>query len=144
MCDWAESPKHESVMCRLMRQTDAEMKDGFNELLARTVTELDEYFSGERRDFDIPLDMHGTEFQTRIWEMLSAIPYGKVTTYSEVASIYGNMRSVRAVAGAIGLNGISILIPCHRVVGRSGNLTGYAGGLQAKEYLLNLEKSNCI
>ena len=144
LCDWAKSPKHDSAIGRLIRFTHAEITEGDNELLARTAVELDEYFNGRRTMFGIPLYICGTEFQRRIWEILLTIPYGERITYKDVASAYGNEHSVRAVAGAIGHNGISVLIPCHRVVGRSGCLTGYAGGLRAKEILLNLEKNSCI
>ncbi len=109
------------------------------EVLQRTVRELDEYFRGERRDFDIPLLLAGSDFQKRVWQQLPRIPYGQTASYGELAAAIGSPRSVRAVANANGANAISIILPCHRVIGSDGRLTGYGGGLRAKQYLLDLE-----
>ena len=113
------------------------------EVLRRTVRELDEYFRGERKDFDIPLLLAGSDFQKRVWQQLPNIPYGQTVSYGELAATIGSLRSVRAVANANGANAISIILPCHRVIGSDGRLTGYGGGLRAKQYLLDLECSEC-
>ena len=100
-------------------------------------SQLDEYFAGERTTFDVPLAQHGTPFERRVWDRLRAIPYGETTTYGEIARELGS--SARAVGRANGRNPISIIVPCHRVVGADGSLTGYAGGLEAKRALLDHE-----
>lgn len=106
----------------------------------RLQTQLDEYFAGTRQTFDIALDMSGTDFQQQIWRILQTIPYGETASYKTQAERYGNAAAVRAVANANGQNRISILIPCHRVIGSDGSLTGYGGGLHRKKYLLELEQ----
>ena len=113
-----------------------------NELILKAVQELDEYFSGSRRSFDLPLSPQGTEFQRRVWKALCGIPYGETRTYGEIAAAVGNGKTCRAVGMANNRNPIAILIPCHRVIGADGKLTGYAGGLQTKEFLLCLEHKN--
>lgn len=107
---------------------------------AKLKTQLAEYFEGKRFEFDIPLDMIGTPFQKKIWEILQKIPHGKVISYLNQAVIYGNRKAVRAVAGANKKNKIGILVPCHRVIGSNGNLIGYGGGVKRKRLLLDLEK----
>ena len=109
------------------------------EVLQRAVRELDEYFRGERREFDIPLLLAGSDFQKRVWQQLPSIPYGQTVSYGELAAAIGAPKSVRAVANANGANAISIILPCHRIIGSDGRLTGYGGGLRAKQYLLDLE-----
>ena len=101
--------------------------------------QLDRYFEGRLKRFDLPLAPRGTPFQQRVWQALLEIPYGHTTSYSELAERIGNPKSVRAVGTANGANPISIIIPCHRVIGRDGSLTGYAGGLARKALLLKLE-----
>lgn len=107
--------------------------------LDQAARQLDEYFQGERRRFDLPLDFAGTDFQKRVWQALLTIPYGETRSYSELARQIGSPDAVRAVGAANGRNPISIVAPCHRVIGASGALTGFAGGLEAKQYLLALE-----
>ena len=130
------------------RQSDGgvpeQCRTSMPEVLRRTVRELDEYFRGERREFDIPLLLAGSDFQKRVWQQLPRIPYGQIASYSELAAAIGSPRSVRAVANANGANTISIILPCHRVIGSDGRLTGYGGGIDTKRYLLELEsnKSN--
>lgn len=109
-------------------------------ILLQTEKELKEYFGNERKVFDIPLDFKGTEFQIRVWEALLKIPYGVTKTYGDLAKILGDIKAVRAVGGALNKNPISIIVPCHRVVGASGKLVGFAGGLENKSILLDLEK----
>lgn len=110
---------------------------------------LDIYFSGKEPDFSVPLHFTGTEFQNEVWELLLAIPYGQTTTYGELARRIAGKRGVKhmsaqAVGGAIGHNNISVIVPCHRVVGTNGSLTGYAGGIDKKVKLLELEKADII
>ena len=109
-------------------------------ILQRAMTELKEYFKGERRDFSIPLDPHGTEFQRSVWDALLTIPYGETRSYSQIAQQIGSPEACRAVGTANHNNPISIFIPCHRVIGQDGSLVGYGGGLEAKKFLLDLER----
>lgn len=105
------------------------------------IQQFHQYFAGQRRVFEIPLHFHGTPFQTQVWGALGAIPYGLTTTYADVARAIGRPRSVRAVGLANGQNPLPIIVPCHRVIGANGTLTGYRGGLALKERLLCLEGS---
>ena len=107
--------------------------------LADAVAQLSEYFAGKRRAFDLPLSVSGTDFQRRVWSTLMDIPYGETRSYQEIAEAIGNPKATRAVGMANNRNPICILIPCHRVVGKSGQLVGYAGGLDRKRRLLELE-----
>jgi methylated-DNA-[protein]-cysteine S-methyltransferase len=104
------------------------------------IRQLEEYFDGRRKTFDIPLNLVGTEFQKAVWRQLLRIPYAETESYAAVAKAIGRPSAVRAVAGAICANPISIIVPCHRVIGSDGSLTGYAGGLKAKKYLLSIEQ----
>ena len=108
-------------------------------VLARAVEQVRQYFAGERRTFDVPLDLRGTPFQLKVWRGLAAIPYGATSTYGAEADRLGDARKARAVGAAVGRNPVSIIVPCHRVVGSNGSLTGFAGGLDAKRLLLALE-----
>jgi len=101
--------------------------------------QLDAYFAGEREDFDLPLALHGTDFQMRVWEQLTRIPYGETISYSQLASRLGDPKLVRAVGLANGRNPVSIIVPCHRVIGADGSLVGYGGGLERKQWLLEHE-----
>ncbi|MEO1060003.1 MAG: methylated-DNA--[protein]-cysteine S-methyltransferase [Actinomycetota bacterium] len=109
-------------------------------ILDAAAQQLGEYFAGERTEFDLPLDPHGTEFQVAAWKALAEIPYGETATYGEQAERIGRPTAVRAVGAANGRNPLSIVLPCHRVVGADGSLTGFAGGLDAKRTLLDLER----
>jgi methylated-DNA-[protein]-cysteine S-methyltransferase len=104
------------------------------------ITQLTAYFAGDLKDFDVPLTLAGTDFQRRVWTELQRIPYGETTTYGELAERLGQPTAARAVGLANGKNPISIIVPCHRVVGSTGNLTGYGGGLPRKRYLLDFER----
>lgn len=112
------------------------------ELLKKAYTQLQEYFDGTRKTFDLPLEFHGTDFQIKVWEALQTIPYGQTCSYQDIATKIGNPKAVRAVGGANNKNRIMIVVPCHRVVGKNGALVGFGVGLPAKEYLLNLEMEN--
>lgn len=120
----------------------ADVPEGDSGLLRETERQLGEYFSGDRREFDIPLDMEGTDFQKKVWHALTEIPYGETRSYGFIAAAIGNPKAARAVGMANNRNPISVIVPCHRVVGADGNLVGYGGGLENKSFLLKLEKSN--
>lgn len=107
--------------------------------LQATAQQLDEYFAGQRTVFDVTLDMTGTAFQRSVWDELTAIPFGASVSYAQHAQRLGNPKALRAVGSAIGKNPVSIIVPCHRVIGTSGAVTGYAGGVQRKRFLLALE-----
>ncbi|GGM27736.1 methylated-DNA--[protein]-cysteine S-methyltransferase [Paraliobacillus quinghaiensis] len=104
------------------------------------LTELVAYFQGEKKHFSMPVDLQGTAFQQEVWKTLSQIPFGETRNYTKIAEAIGKPAAVRAVANAIGANPVLITIPCHRVIGKNGKLTGYRGGLEMKEHLLRLEK----
>ncbi len=110
------------------------------EALARATDELAAYFAGDRRAFDVPVEPAGTAFQRQVWAAVAAIPYGGTATYRDIAAAIGRPSAARAVGAANGANPLAIVIPCHRVVGSDGDLTGYAGGLDAKRLLLTLER----
>jgi methylated-DNA-[protein]-cysteine S-methyltransferase len=110
-------------------------------VLVEAVRQLSEYFAGTRRQFDLPLDFRGTDFQKSVWEALLTIPTGETRSYAEIAAQIGRPSACRAVGAANGKNPISIIAPCHRVIGSDGSLTGFAGGLEGKKYLLELEQS---
>jgi methylated-DNA-[protein]-cysteine S-methyltransferase len=112
---------------------------GSTPVLDQAAQELSDYFAGRRRSFEVPLDLLGTPFQLRHWASLSAIPYGTTTTYGELAERQGNPRRARAIGAANGRNPVPIVLPCHRVVGADGSLTGFGGGLEVKQFLLDLE-----
>jgi methylated-DNA-[protein]-cysteine S-methyltransferase len=117
----------------------AMIEDLDSEILKQTERQLIEYFAGARRRFELELDFTGTEFQKKVWQALLTIPFGETRSYSQIAHQVGSPAAVRAVGAANGKNPISIIAPCHRVIGMSGELTGFAGGLAAKELLLRLE-----
>ena len=105
------------------------------------VRQLDEYFSGTRREFDLPLDLQGTEFQVAAWRSLARVPFGSTASYGEQAASIGRPRAVRAIGGANGRNPVAIVLPCHRIIGANGSLTGFGGGIAVKKWLLDHEKS---
>lgn len=111
-----------------------------NSILVETKKQLSQYFSAERRDFDLPLQPQGTRFQMDVWRALQRIGYGQTATYSDIAQKIGNPKAVRAVGGANNKNPIPIIIPCHRIIGKDGTMTGYAGGLDRKKWLLMFEQ----
>ncbi len=118
------------------------IEDVSHPILLNTQQQLIEYFSGQRKVFDIPLDFEGTDFQKKVWSALLTIPYGETRSYKQIAQQLGNEKAVRAVGAANGKNPISIIAPCHRVIGAGGALVGFAGGLDKKEILLRLELNN--
>lgn len=139
LCDWLNEPHHSRVMRRMSRMLDAAVTEGDSDVTEQAAVQLDEYFAGLRQGFDIDLLVAGTDFQEQVWMALRAIPFGTTLSYGELARRIGRPAAVRAVANAIGSNPLSIFIPCHRVTGSDRRLTGYAGGLAAKEFLLKTE-----
>jgi methylated-DNA-[protein]-cysteine S-methyltransferase len=117
----------------------ADWQEGRNAVIDAAHAQLDEYFAGKRRDFDLPLSPQGTEFQRGVWWALADIPYGKTISYAQLATRIGKPAATRAVGAANGRNPLSIVLPCHRVIGADGSLTGYGGGLPIKTFLLALE-----
>ena len=113
-----------------------------NIVIEKTILQLTEYFNGKRNHFNIPLDLSGTNFQLKAWEALKKIPYAKTVSYSDQAKLIENPKASRAIGNANNANPISIIVPCHRVIGKSGKLVGYGGGLDRKDYLLELEQKN--
>ena len=116
------------------------IEDRQHPMLLRVEKQLEEYFAGQRQQFDLPLDFQGTDFQQQVWQALLTIPYGEKRSYKDIAVQIGNEKAVRAVGAANGRNPISIIAPCHRVIGSSGALVGFAGGLDKKQILLSLEQ----
>lgn len=139
LCDWYGVPRRDRVYVRLRRLLDARFAEGVSPVLEMASRQLDEYFAGRRYVFDVPLLFAGTDFQKKVWNALSGIPYGETMSYSTLARKIGMGGAIRAVANANGANSLSIFVPCHRIIGSDGTLTGYAGGLPAKRYLLGLE-----
>ncbi len=117
-------------------QTDGEI---FDQVLLSAKEQLEEYFAGKRKNFDMPIGLGGTDFQRKVWMEVAGIPFGQTTTYMKISQKLGNPAAIRAVGAAIGANPILVVLPCHRVLGSDGNLTGYAGGLERKKALLELE-----
>lgn len=115
------------------------VRPGTHPIAAEAARQLQAYFAGELREFDLPLDLHGTDFQLRVWRELERIPYGETRSYSQIAAAIGAPQAVRAVGAANGANPIPIVVPCHRVIGAGGKLVGYGGGLPLKKRLLELE-----
>jgi len=133
-CD-RENPKCEKIINNLRQSKD-------DKTIIRTKKQLTEYFQGKRKIFDLPLVINGTDFQVQVWKQLLKIPYSTTVTYAEQAEKVGDKNKARAVGLANGLNPISIIIPCHRVIGSNGQLVGFGGGLEKKAYLLKLEKTH--
>ena len=141
LADWKYRRMRTTIDKRLQVGLNAEYVEERSEVIEQTITQLKEYFTGERKSFDISLLTVGTDFQKSVWQGLMKIPYGTTASYLELAKNIGNDKAVRAVASANGANAISILIPCHRIIGSNGELVGYAGGLPAKKKLLELENN---
>ncbi len=141
LCDWTFRSMRGMVDNRIQKGLKAEFVSGDSSVIQKTISQLGEYFKGERKDFDIPMLLIGTEFQKQVWQALMKIPYGETRTYLHLSKELGNPDANRAVASANGANALSILIPCHRIIGSNGSLVGYAGGLAAKKQLLQLENA---
>ena len=130
---WFEAQKHHVGELQAPHRPD-------DDVLSTAVRQLNEYFDGQRDVFDLPLDLHGTPFQQRVWQRLLAIPSHGTCTYGDIAKALATPSAVRAVGGAVGRNPVSVIVPCHRVVGTDGSMTGYAGGVHRKVALLKLER----
>ena len=140
LCDWQYRRMRTTIDKRIQTSLAANYIEQTSDVINNTIVQLDEYFQQKRTQFDIPLLMAGTDFQQSVWNALINIPYSSTTSYLELAESINNKKAVRAVASANGANAMSIIIPCHRVIGSNGELTGYAGGLPAKKRLLKLEQ----
>lgn len=135
LCDWTAEPHHGKVMRRL----NATIAEGDSEVISEAARQLDEYFEGLRRAFDVPLTLIGTDFQQAVWRELMRIPYASTIAYADLARRCGSEKAVRAVANANGANAMSIIVPCHRVVGSNGSTGGYGGGIATKLWLIDHE-----
>jgi len=140
MCEFSDRNTLEAELNDLKKYLKQEIIEGENVHIKNLRFQIDEYFAGIRKSFNIPLVTPGTEFQKKVWNELLNIPYGTTISYRQQAAALNNPLSVRAVANANGMNRIAIIIPCHRVIGSNGSLTGYAGGLHRKKWLLEHEK----
>lgn len=141
LCDWRYRKTRASIDQRIQSGLQAEYEEGESTVIKETTRQLKAYFSGDLTKFDLPLLLVGSDFHKQIWELLLQIPYGKTISYSGLTEKYGDANAIRAVASANGANAISIIVPCHRILGSDGSLTGYAGGLLTKKKLLKLEKA---
>lgn len=139
LCDWRYRKMRSAIDGRISSGLNAEFIESDVPVLRETKRQLDEYFQAQRTQFELPLLMVGSDFQKRVWDELLNVVYGKTSSYLGLAERMGNKNAVRAVASANGANAISIIVPCHRIIGNKGELVGYAGGLKAKEKLLALE-----
>lgn len=139
LCDWIEGKSHTPITRRTERLTGATIVEGDSSVIEMAACQLDEYFDGRRRKFTIPMVMAGSEFQRSVWQQLQTIDYGTTVTYTHEAVRLGRLDALRAVSSAIGSNPMSVIIPCHRVIGFDNRLTGYSGGLEAKRFLIELE-----
>ncbi|MBO4831057.1 MAG: methylated-DNA--[protein]-cysteine S-methyltransferase [Oscillospiraceae bacterium] len=136
----AEEDRAITLVGFLTREPPPEASDPPTPLLKEAAMQLSEYFAGARREFDLPLRLRGTQFQLAVWNALRAIPYGETRSYADIAAAVGNEKACRAVGMANHRNPVSIIVPCHRVIGKGGSLTGYGGGIDKKEFLLSLER----
>lgn len=142
LCDWQASRNYDGFLVDVEERFHAECRNGESETLTRATQQLDEYFAGQRKTFDLHLDVDGSFFQNLVWSELLQIPFGETRSYLEVAERVGNPLATRAVANACRANPLSLFIPCHRVIRSDGSLGGYAGGLrEVKEWLLEWERS---
>ncbi len=141
VCDWRYRKMRAEIDERICKGLSAEYREEHSPVVEQAILQLNEYFQKSRKVFELPFLLVGTEFQKQVWDELQKIPFGQTITYLGLSRRLGNERAIRAVAAANGANAISIIVPCHRVIGSKGELTGYAGGLLAKRKLLELEGS---
>lgn len=139
LCDWVFRKMRGQIDQRIQTGLNAKFVESRHPLMNELEHQLEAYFSGNLREFQIPMQPVGTQFQVEVWNQLCKIPYGQTQSYLQLSQELGNPDAIRAVAAANGANAISILIPCHRIIGSDGSLVGYAGGLEAKKKLLRLE-----
>lgn len=141
LCDWRYRKMRQAIDDRIQDGLQATFEFKQTDLIIETQRQLEEYFQKQRTNFELPLLLIGTPFQKSVWNELLKIPYGKTETYMGLSQRLNNTRAIRAVAAANGANAISIIVPCHRIVGNNGELVGYAGGVDVKQMLLRLENS---
>jgi len=141
MLDWRYRKMRDSIDKRILRGLNATFLEKDTPVIEETIKQLDEYFNLQRKEFNLPLLMVGTTFQKNVWNALINVPYSTTSTYLQLSKDINNEKAVRAVANANGANAMSIIIPCHRIIGTNGELTGYAGGLPTKKRLLDLEQN---
>nr|WP_234047739.1 methylated-DNA--[protein]-cysteine S-methyltransferase [Chryseobacterium paridis] len=141
LLEFTDRKNMERQFASLSKALNAEIVQGENKHFQQLERELQEYFEGKRKTFDVPLYITGTEFQEKVWQLLCEIPMGETRTYKQQSEFLGNPKAIRAVGTANGINKIAILVPCHRVIGSNGDLIGYAGGIWRKQKLLELEKA---
>lgn len=141
LCDWRYRKSREGIDRRIESGLMADFVESGSPVIEETIAQLRQYFDGKRKAFDLPLLLVGTEFQKRVWNSLIEIPYGKTLSYAGLSRKLGDDKAIRAVARANGDNALSIIVPCHRILGSDGSLTGYAGGLRTKKQLLQLENA---
>ncbi len=139
LCDWLYRKMRRAIDARICNVLQTEFVEKNDEVIEQTIEQLQEYFNKQRQSFTIPLNLVGTPFQQKVWNALLQIEYGKTSTYLQQAIKLENKDAIRAVATANGANAISIIVPCHRIIGSDGSLVGYAGGLHVKQKLLTLE-----
>ena len=144
LADWRYRRMRTTIDNRIQKGLKAEYVEQSSKVIEETIKQMKAYFNHDLKTFDIPLLMVGTDFQKSIWNGLIKIPYGTTASYLELAKSIGNEKAVRAVANANGANAISIIIPCHRIIGSNGDLVGYAGGLASKKKLLELENNHSL
>lgn len=141
LADWRYRKMRSAIDLRLKNKLNTEFIEGHSDVIDKTKFQLNQYFDAKRKEFDIPMILIGTDFQKSVWNALLQIPYGTTDTYLGLSQKLKNEKAIRAVASANGANAISIIIPCHRIIGSNGSLVGYAGGLKTKEKLLQLENA---
>lgn len=139
LCDWRYRKMRDAVDRRIQTGLNADYVEGESEIIDMAKEQLQQYFDGGRKEFDLPLLMVGSDFQFKVWNELLRIPFGKTKSYASLSQGLGDLKAIRAVASANGANALSIMVPCHRILGSDGSLTGYAGGLGTKKKLLRLE-----
>lgn len=139
LCDWKYRRMRKAIDKRIQSKLSAKYQSGESEIINETIAQLDDYSKGNRKQFYLPLKFAGTDFQQQVWQALIKIPYGKTESYLGLSKILGDEKAIRAVATANGANAISIIVPCHRIIGSNGDLVGYAGGIAVKKKLLQLE-----
>lgn len=141
MLDWRYRKMRTTIDSRITKALDSVFVEKDNDLIEKTIIQLNEYFNLERKEFDIPLLFKGSPFQEEVWKKLLKVPYGQTSTYLQLSKAIKNEKAIRAVASANGANAISIIVPCHRIISTNGDLRGYAGGLSVKKKLLDLENN---
>ena len=142
LCDWKHRKMRAAIDSRIQKGLNAEYVQQDSSIIAESIKQISEYSAGQRVSFDIPLMLVGTDFQKSVWKELMKIPYGTTASYLGLSKQLGNEKAIRAVATANGANAISIIIPCHRIIGSKGEMIGYAGGTPTKRKLLELEYRN--